>query len=296
MLKVSVVIPTYNYARFIGEAIKSILAQTHPVSEIIVVDDGSSDDTEQVIAEFRGKVRYIEKENGGVCSARNVGIANSTGDFVAFFDADDISHPTRIEKQLARFAADAEIGLVHCGIREIDVQGNVVGCNVEGKEGWVADDMVLLKPVIIGPGGTIMVKREAFQAVGVFDERLEIYEDWEFCYRVARKFKIGFVPEVLLDYRLHGKNSHLNLEKMERSLSIAFEKTFKTKDENVLRLRRECYGNFYKVLAGSFFNAGNYPMFTKYLIKSMWQQPSNIRHYLEFPTRRLLKRGSNKSA
>lgn len=295
MPKVSVVIPTYNYADFIGEAIESILAQTYPVSEIIVVDDGSTDETEQVVARFGDKISYIKKENGGVCSARNTGIKNSTGDFVAFFDADDISYPTRIEKQLAKFAEDAETGLVHCGIREIDAQGNSVQQNLEGKEGWVADDMLLLKPVIIGPGGTIMVKREAFQAVGVFDERLEIYEDWEFCYRVARKFKIGFVPEVLLDYHLHGKNSHSNLKKMERSLLIAFKKAFDTKEESVLRLRRESYGNFYKVLAGSSFSAGNYRMFAKYLVKSLWQKPGNIQYYLKFPARRLLKGYGNKS-
>ena len=74
MPKVSVVIPTYNYANFIGEAIESIIAQTHPASEIIVGDDGSTDDTEQVVARFGSKVRYIKKENGGVCSARNTGI------------------------------------------------------------------------------------------------------------------------------------------------------------------------------------------------------------------------------
>ena len=181
-------------------------------------------------------------------------------------------------------------------MQEIDGQGNAVGLNLEGKEGWVADDMLLLKPVIIGPGGTIIVKREAFQAAGVFDERLEIYEDWEFCYRVARKFKIGFVPEVLLDYRVHGKNSHLNLKKMERSLLIAFEKAFDTKDESVSRLRRECYGNLYKILAGSSFRAGNYRMFTKYLIKSLRQKPGDIQYYLEFPVRRLRKGNEKKSA
>ncbi len=289
MQKVSVVIPTYNYAYFIGEAIESILTQTIPVSEIIVVDDGSTDNTKQVIAAFGNKIRYLKKENGGVCSARNFGVKNSSGDFIAFFDADDISHPTKIEKQLAKFAEDAAIGLVHCGIREIDADGNIIQSNLDGKEGWVADEMLLLKPVIIGPGGTIMVRREVIAAVGAFDEQLEIYEDWEFCYRIARKYKIGFVNEALIDYRLHGHNSHLNLEKMERSLKIAFAKAFETSDKKIQRLRRESYGNFYKILAGSYFHQGNYPLFVKNSLKSLWLKPGNIQYYFTSPVRRLLK-------
>lgn len=289
MQKVSVVIPTYNYARFIGEAIESILVQTHPISDIVVVDDGSTDETQQVVAKFGSKIRYIKKENGGVCSARNVGIENSTGDFIAFFDADDISHPTKIEKQLAKFAEDAEVGLVHCGIRELDADGNIIQLNQNGKEGWVADEMLLLKPTIIGPGGTIMVRREVIAAVGAFDEQIEIYEDWEFCYRIARKYKIGFVNEALIDYRLHGDNSHLNLEKMERSLKIAFAKAFETGDKKIQRLRRESYSNFYKVLAGSYFHQRNYPMFVKNALKSLWLKPSNIKYSLTSPVRRLLK-------
>jgi glycosyltransferase involved in cell wall biosynthesis len=295
MPKVSVVIPTYNYGRFIGEAIESILAQTYPASEIIVVDDGSTDDTEQAAKKFGDKVRYIKKENGGVCSARNVGIKNASGDFVVFFDADDISHPAKIERQLAKFAEDSEIGLVHCGVRDFDSQGNTTQYHLVGEEGWVADDMLLMKPVVIGPGGTIMVKREAFAAVGDFDERLEIYEDWEFCYRVARKFKVGFVPEVLLDRRIHGSNSQTNIKKLERSVLLAFAKIFETTDEKILRLRRESYGNLFKILAGSYLDAGNHRMFIKYLVKSLWLKPGNIQHYLEFPVRQLRKSDKSKS-
>ncbi len=119
MHKVSVVIPTYNYAHFIGEAIESILAQTFPISEIIVVDDGSTDNTEQIIAAYGNKVRYIKQENSGVCAARNFGVENSSGDFIAFFDADDICFPTKIEKQMAKFAEDAKIGLSTAGCANV---------------------------------------------------------------------------------------------------------------------------------------------------------------------------------
>jgi GT2 family glycosyltransferase len=86
-------------------------------------------------------------------------------------------------------------------MREFDAQGNTIQSYVTGEEGWVADNILLMKPIIVGSGGSIMIRREAFESVGGFNERLSVGEDWEFCYRVARKFKIGFVPEVLFHYR-----------------------------------------------------------------------------------------------
>ena len=291
MQKVSVVIPTYNYAHFIGEAIESILAQTFPVWEILVVDDGSTDNTEQVVAAYGDKVRYLKQENSGVCAARNFGVENSSGDFIAFFDADDICFPTKIEKQMAKFAEDTKIGLVHCGMREFNPQGNTIRYHFEGrKEGWIADEMLLMMPVITASGSSIMVSRKAFNAVGGFDTDLTVGEDWDFCYRVARKFKVGFVPEILVDYRYHGKNTHLNLVKMERSMKIAFEKAFNTDNEEILRLRRKSYGGFYQILAGSYFTDGNYLRFAKYSLKSLLLMPENSFYFLTFPLRRF-KRG-----
>jgi hypothetical protein len=83
----------------------------------------------------------------------------------------------------------------------------------------------------------------------------------------------------------HNGNAHLNLEKMERSVLLAYEKAFNTTNEKILRLRRKSYGNFYKILAGSYFSAGNYRMFIKKMIKSLWLKPSNIQHYIKFPIR-----------
>ncbi len=113
---------------------------------------------------------------------------------------------------------------------------------------------------------------------------------------MARKFKVGFVHEVLVNYRYHGKNTHLNVKEMERSMRIAFEKAFDTDDEKILCLRRKCYGNFYKILAGSYFTAGNYRMFMKYSVKSLWLMPENISYFLAFPFRRLKKSYENKVA
>ena len=96
-----------------------MLRQTRAADEIIVVDDGSTDDTEAVVTGFGERVRYVRQENAGVCAARNRGVAESSGDVIAFLDADDIWHPEKLEKQLEKFAEDPEIGLVHCGMPRI---------------------------------------------------------------------------------------------------------------------------------------------------------------------------------
>ncbi|QYO66339.1 glycosyltransferase family 2 protein [Leptolyngbya sp. 7M] len=162
--RISVVIPTYNYGRYIAEAIGSALGQSLAPAEIIVVDDGSADDTAAVVAGFGDAVKYIRQENAGVSAARNRGVAGSSGELIAFLDADDIWEPTKLEKQAALFRADSDIGLVHCGMREFDSHtGDTIALHIEGLEGEVSDELLLWeRSVIVGPGGTIMVSREAF--------------------------------------------------------------------------------------------------------------------------------------
>lgn len=280
--KVSVIIPTYNYGQFIAAAIESALTQTYQVSEIIVVDDGSMDDTETTVKKFGERVRYIKQQNAGVCAARNRGIENSSGNLIAFLDADDAWMPRKIEKQLAKFAEDEQYGLVHCGMREFDGKtGNTIQQFFDGGEGWVAEDILLWeKPVLIGAGGSIMVRREAIEVVGMFDTRLKNGEDWEFCLRVARKYKVGFVPELLVDYRNHGVNASKNIAEMECSTLMAWNKSFDTDDKNILRLRRQSFGNLHKVLAGSYLQSGQYYGFLRNLLWSLWFRPSLIGYYL----------------
>lgn len=278
---VSVVIPTYNFGSFIADAITSVLAQTHPAAEIIVVDDGSTDDTESIVRKFSENVRYIKQENAGVCAARNLGVAESCGKYIAFLDADDAWLPDKIEKQVAKFARDDGIGLVHCGMKEFDSEsGDTLQLHLEGGEGWVAQRIALWEKPVIGPPSSIMVRREVIDEVGGFDTRLKNGEDWEFCLRVARKYKVGFVAEVLVNYRNHGDNATKNIDEMERSTLVAWAKAFDTSDDNFLRLKRRSYANLHKVLAGSYLQSGQYGGFVRNLIKSLWFKPSFLRYYL----------------
>lgn len=282
MVKISVIIPSFNYGAFIGDAIRSAEQQSRPPDEIIVVDDGSTDDTADVVAGFGDRVKYIKQENSGVCSARNRGVAESRGDLIAFLDADDVWEPTKLEKQAARFYEDVRIGLVHCGMREFDsATGETISEHIDGLEGDVANELLVWeRPVIVGAGGTIMVSREAFEKVGGFDTSLKCGEDWEFCYRIARKYWVGFVPEILVNYRSHKTNSHKNINEMERSTLLAWGKVFDGSDSEIVKLKRRSYSNLHRTLAGSYFHAGQYAGCLRNIFKSLWYRPSLLGYYL----------------
>lgn len=288
-MTVSVIIPTYNYSRYVGQAIGAVLAQTLPATEIVVVDDGSTDDTAAEVEKFGEKVRYIKQENAGVCVARNRGVADSTGKYIAFLDADDIWEPEKLAKQIAKFSEDDQIGLVHCGMREFHSDtGETIAMHLQGTEGWVADDLLLWEGLgVIGPGGTIIVRRDAFENVGGFDESLKVGEDWDFCYRIARKYKVGFVPELLVNYRNHGTNAHKNVAEMERGMGRFYQRAFDTDDANVLHLKRRAYGNYHRVLSGSYFQSKNYKKFIEHAMRSIKYRPANLAYFLKFPFRRL---------
>ncbi|HEX9930540.1 MAG TPA: glycosyltransferase family A protein [Pyrinomonadaceae bacterium] len=292
---VSVIIPNYNYGRFLSEAIDSVLAQTYSNVEIVVVDDGSSDNSLEILAEYEKKgIKVVRQKNSGVGAARNTGVKNSSGDLIAFLDADDVWLPRKIEKQVERLLSNRDFGLVTCAIREFDAAGNTIygETHAKGKEGWCAEDILLFKPVTPGPGSSTLIWRELFEKTGGFDERKEMHplEDWEFLYRAARISQIAFVPEALVEYRNHGTNGHLNTPRFERSLLLAYKKIFETADKQTLKLRRRCYGNLYKMVAGSYLLAGEYKNFLKNTGKSLFITPENLTYFAAFPIRRLRKK------
>lgn len=278
---VSVIIPNYNYSRYIREAIDSVLAQTHSQIEIIVVDDGSTDDSRNVIESYGSRVRPVFQQNSGVSAARNRGAKVSAGRFLAFLDADDVWLPEKAAKQLEAFGRGDDIGLVHVGLTEIDAAGNLGKTVLEGMEGDVVDEMLLFeRPVILGGGSGYMVRRELFDAVGGFDEQLSTSADWDLAFQVACRSKVGFVPEPLLLYRVHGSNMHSNIGVMEHDVKIAWAKARSSLGADKARDWRLIYANLYRVLAGSYFRNGGYTGFLRNLAKSVCLRPVFLAYYL----------------
>lgn len=289
---ISVVIPAYNYAHFVGQTLDSVLAQTLSPHEIIVVDDGSTDDTPKVLSSYGERLKVLRKPNGGLPAARNSGVEISTGDYLAFVDADDLWLPQKLEKQIALFAPNPAIALVHCGVQDIDKNGQPLRDHLDGMSGNVADEMLFFqRAVILGGGSATIVTRRAYDEVGGFDVGLTGHsEDWDFYFRIARRHEVGFVPEVLVQYRLHSSNMHHNVAAMDRSMLRAYDKAFADPDPHLQRLRRRAYGNLHMMLAGSYFGNGQPRQFARHAFKSLLYAPGNIARLLGFPLRRLAKK------
>ena len=288
-MKVSVIIPNYNYGRFLGDAIRSVLGQTAAVHEVIVVDDGSSDDSRDIAKSFGSAVRLIEQANAGVGTARNRGVNESSGDIVAFLDADDIWLPTKVEKQIEVLLSDTECGMVSCHMGEVRSDGTTpIVTHEHTTDSFMAEKILLLEAPGLGVGSATLLRRSVFEKIGGFDERAEMHpsEDWELSYRVASVARIRSIPETLVLYRNHGDNGHLNVRRMERSMSLAFEKIFASGDFDVA-FKNKCEANLHNMLAGSFFSNGEYQNFIGHALKGVSGDPASVMRYLSYPLRSL---------
>jgi len=286
---VSVIIPAYNHGRFIAEAIDSVLVQTVAPLEIIVVDDGSTDDTQAIVARYGDHVRCIHQPNAGVSAARNAGIAAARGEYLAFLDSDDLWLPEKLALEVARFDADPELGLVHCGAERFDETGTT-SVSVTGMEGWIAPRLLRLdREIIAATGSGPMVPKRIAEEIGGFDAALKVSEDWDFCYRVACRHRVGFVPEVLVRYRQHRGGIHLNVEWMETSMLIALEKAFRSDDPMVQSMRRSTYGRLHRILAGCYFQQREPRKFMRHAWKSLGYDPRNAGYFAAYPLRAALR-------
>ena len=283
-MNVSVIIPTYNYARFLREAIDSALAQTRPALEVIVVDDGSTDGTRELLAEYGGRIRVLSQQNQGVAAARNAGIGAANGEYLAFLDSDDAWYPRKLELQMLRFEQEPHLGLVHCGAERIDAEGRTLDTTTGGMEGDVAEAMLRLdREVIMPQGSSIVVPKRIAMDLGGFDVRLPPSEDWDFCYRVVSRYSIGYVPVALVRYRLHGSGIHMNIPRMERAMLLALEKAFA--DPRVRPLRNYSYGRLHRTLAGCYFQTRQLREFARHAVLSLRYDPRNIGYFAAWPLR-----------
>lgn len=201
---VSAVITTYNYARYIAPAIESVLAQTLSPSQIIVVDDGSTDETEAIAAAYASVgVRYVRKENGGAGSARNRGIMESNGELIAFLDADDRWLPDKLALQVEHLQRYPEAGLVSGSEWQV-FESEREPMFLRRKPTGVADMYKrLLVENVIGNPSLVLARRACFERAGLFDESLRLGQDWEMWIRITRLFPVGVVDAPLICFMRH---------------------------------------------------------------------------------------------
>jgi len=211
---VSVVIPTYNRAHLIGRAIQSILNQSYQDFEIIVVDDGSTDDTEGVIKEFQKRderVRYIRHEkNKGGSAARNSGIKSVRGDYVALLDDDDEWLPEKIEKQVIKIKKSLDkVGVIYSGFFYVsDKSGKIISESVPTLRGNVYTN--LLKGCILG-SPTPLIRKSCFQKAGLYDDALSSCQDWDMWIRLSKYYEFDFIADIVAKHHVHGAQISVDL-------------------------------------------------------------------------------------
>jgi glycosyltransferase involved in cell wall biosynthesis len=221
---VSVVIPTYNHSAFIGRCIDSVLGQTVAAEEIIVVDDGSTDDTPRVLAEFGDRIRYVRQSNAGCGVARNTGISIARGEWIALLDSDDVWHPRKLELQLRLARANPEIGVVYGAMRlGLDPAVARVSASRQVARPELLDAL-LFSNCITGSASCVLVRRRCFDDVGSFDRELRWAEDWDMWIRLAAKYEFGYVPEVLVSLGSSGNDMSFDVLSMLQGRAKLLEK------------------------------------------------------------------------
>jgi glycosyltransferase involved in cell wall biosynthesis len=219
MATVDIIIPAFNAARFLPFSLESVVSQTFDDWRILLVDDGSTDNTAEAVAPFLdrlgSKIRYIKQENRGLPAARNTAIRASTAEFLALLDADDVWLPCRLSESLKILRERPQVGLVYGLITGIDQEnrpGITWGGNLRDGDGHIATQIYMRKVDL--PCPTITFRRKCVDEVGFFDETMRATEDRDLWLRIALRYEVGFVPKVLAYYRLSPNSMSTDPQRM----------------------------------------------------------------------------------
>ena len=281
MPKVSVIIPTYNRSHYVGEAIDSVLGQTFKDLEIIIVDDGSTDNTKQVLKNYASSIHYIFQEKKGRAEARNKGLKAAKGGYIAFLDDDDIWLPNKLEKQIIFLDAYPNIGLVHTFTEVIDEGGRLLGKETGSRLklykkamriGYTYEGMSQLCVMFMS---TVMVRKECLNKIGLFDSRTESFEDWDFYLRFALKYRIDTIPEPLVKSRIHQKQS-TRVEFTQGRIGTSMKHLSLLDSHPDFSSGNRIRHNFYVHLANAYYIDRQFTMFRIYALKILKLNPLSL--------------------
>ena len=246
MPKVSVIIPTYNRSEKVVKAVKSVLTQTYTDYEVLVIDDGSTDNTKVVLAPYYGKIRYIFQANQGVSSARNRGIQMARGEFIAFLDSDDEWLPEKLEKQVNFLKSHDSVFILACL-----AEGEMDDSNYKKIRQAPNQFIISLQTLFVQNASRYIVKKKCFDECGLFDINLQGPEDWELWLHFFKYgYRFDYVPEPLIRYSVDGISLCKNGAKM-----LAGEMIIKKRYVDTLPNSLECFRIKLKFLARIYFAA-----------------------------------------
>jgi len=233
---VSVIIPTHNRCRYLSEAVDSVLAQTYPHLEIFIVDDGSTDDTPQVLEKYGNKIKYLRQECRGVCVARNNAIRQAAGKYVAFLDDDDVWLPQKLEKEVAFLESHEDHGFVFSSFRYFSDEKADMGERRRNEYEEMTYEYLYNQNLIFSTS-LVTMRKECLDRFGLFDEGLVQSADYDLWLRIAKNCKFGVIDEPLSKYRLHETNMSKNLARRIKAHKQIFNKPEIREGKNWLQRR-----------------------------------------------------------
>ena len=258
MKKISVIIPNYNYARFLDQAIQSVLKQTYGNLELIVVNNGSTDNSLKVVEKYGSQILLIDQANLGQSGARNSGLSVAKGDLVAFLDADDFWEPNKLEIQIQLINESTQ--LVYCGIRQFEDPGDDNKRVLLPKyRGDCSNNFIDLPgaSIVLSGESTALFSRDLLEKVGFFDAGLNSTAGWDFFRRCSRLTNFDFVNQPLVNYRLHASNMSKSNTKVIQDMRLAYFKLFNDKDwlipeEKEFEITRKLEWSYFKTYLKSY--------------------------------------------
>lgn len=278
--KVSVVITTYNRASFLEEAIISVLNQTYKDFELLILDNSSSDNTEDVVKKFKDRrIVYVRHEPMNISKARNLGIRKSRGEFVGFLDDDDEWLPPKLSSQLRLFdRLSSKMGMVYGGFLRVGSDGKVYEIFKPSLRGDIFERYLCNLDPLTGSASNPLIRREVFDAVGGYDENLKTSEDWEFYLRLARKYGVDFVSEPVVKIRRHGGY------RLGGRLRDAAETELKVLSEfsDFFHKNSRCHSYYLQVVGGKYCRLGDFKEGREYLLEAIKADYLNIIVYFQY--------------
>lgn len=250
MPKVTVVIPAYNAMRYLPETMETVLNQTYTDFEVLVINDGSTDDTPKWVDELskkEPKVRMVSQANQGLAGARSAGVIHARGEYIAYIDADDLWESTKLAKQVQCLEENPEVALVYTWTALADERGNPTGRVVASDaEGYVWEKLTEMNFVCCG--STPMIRRSCFDEVGLFALDVSPSDDWDMWLRLAAKYPFKVIKEPLIYYRQHSNNSSRKCQHILETHRIVIERNFTSVPTEKLHFRNRSYGCIYLYL------------------------------------------------
>ena len=294
MQKVSVILTCYNGARWIGKAIESVLAQAYKDFELLIIDDGSTDNSRDVIASYLydKRVHYIYQENKGFSAAVNRGITESNGSLIGFIGQDDIWMPNKLELQVKYLSKHEEVDLVHSNYCSIDSEGRIVGVR-DIKIPQVSSKKKVVEHLFLNNFigfETVLVKRKCFDEVGFFDERMVGFSDHDMWLRIAGKFNIqGYIGKPLVKKRIH--ELQLSKVRIEDNLKDEFLLVKKAIDlyPFLKKIERKKLASLYYAWGIALLQKGNREAAKRKFLKSIRSQPWKVKSIIAYITPLLYK-------